>query len=417
MAFWIFSIFFFFFFFFFRQVFSDDFIFSQTTFNSIPYNILHSNNTGSHWPSKSRRLCGRGSGNSAKAACHSFKLVQRARTTRLLRACPLLLSSTAEEESLPDVRTRVADPEPLRSVPLVPVVPFRRWRSRWPPPLSPPILFRASGGSEYPGTNSSPCLTGPTMAIPPGTYRERLRVHEEHEARAPPLWPAHTVSIPTARSARSRERCDRPTDRFLASTAALNTFNGSCWIPRVPVLPLVRRCPSCSLLLFPSARRSVGLSSSSSRSFFARSSSRTRSFTRLRALFTLPRPGNASHERESSAAWSSWVCDSRSLTRRQRDAAAADSETSRARDVKHQRCKFLFFVYRSVLRMRFRNILLTVWLFFPSCVSRRRANNTNVPAAPFAEDTCMYPLQVHLYLLKVQRETRASKCEEINGNC
>jgi hypothetical protein len=72
------------------------------------------------------------------------------------------------------------------------------------------------------------CLTEPAMAIPPGTYRERLRVHEEHEARAAPLRPAHTVPSPPHFSRRGTERCDQPTDRFLASTAALNTFNGSC---------------------------------------------------------------------------------------------------------------------------------------------------------------------------------------------
>ena len=80
------------------------------------------------------------------------------------------------------------------------------------------------------------------MAIPPGTYIEReLKSKEEHEAgvAAAPPQPAHTAPSPPRREReRERER-ERPTDlfssadRFLASTAALNTFNGSWRIPPI----------------------------------------------------------------------------------------------------------------------------------------------------------------------------------------
>lgn len=139
-----------------------------------------------------------------------------------------------------------------------------------------------------------PCLTGPAMAIPPGTYRERLKStrnmkREHHRSGRPTRFHPH-------RDLRGAERCDRPTDRFLASTAALNTFNGSCWIPRVPVLPLTLAIPrslslssplpvSLSLLLCSS----LGLSVSPSRSAW-RSSFLSRSSPQLLILFILPRP-------------------------------------------------------------------------------------------------------------------------------
>lgn len=70
--------------------------------------------------------------------------------------------------------------------------------------------------------------------------------------RAVPTGPH--CSIPTA----VYEEPSVATDRFLASTAALNTFNGSCWIPRVPVLPLSLDLSfsvffARSLLLYPVA--------------------------------------------------------------------------------------------------------------------------------------------------------------------
>lgn len=86
-------------------------------------------------------------------------------------------------------------------------------------------------------------LAGPAMAIPPGTYIEReLKSKEEHEAgvAAAPPQPAHTAPSPPRRERENRERAsERATDlfssadRFLASTAALNTFNGSWRIPPI----------------------------------------------------------------------------------------------------------------------------------------------------------------------------------------
>lgn len=85
-------------------------------------------------------------------------------------------------------------------------------------------------------------LAGPAMAIPPGTYIEReLKSKEEHEAGvAAAPQPAHTAPSPPRRERENRERAsERATDlfssadRFLASTAALNTFNGSWRIPPI----------------------------------------------------------------------------------------------------------------------------------------------------------------------------------------
>lgn len=102
-------------------------------------------------------------------------------------------------------------------------------------------------------------LAGPAMAIPPATYIEReLKSKEEHEAGVAAPQPAHTAPSPPRRERKPRERAseratDRPTDlfstdRFLASTAALNTFNGSWRIPPISLSLRPTRPPSPSPL-------------------------------------------------------------------------------------------------------------------------------------------------------------------------
>jgi len=148
------------------------------------------------------------------------------------------------------------------------------------------------------------------MAIPPGTYRERLKstrnTKREHCSGRPTRFHPH-------RDLWRAERCDRPLSCFNRGIEHVQRqlLNTTC--PRSPSHPC---CPSFSFSFLLSLCSSFGLSVSPSRSA-CRSPSLSWSFPWLLILFNLLRPRTPLDR--ASAARSAWVCDSRSLTRRQRD--------------------------------------------------------------------------------------------------
>lgn len=134
-------------------------------------------------------------------------------------------------------------------------------------------------------------------------YRERTEVHEEHEASRsdrPTLFHPHL---------RGAECCDRP----------LSCFNrGIEHVQRQLLNTTCPRSPSFPRSLFFYLFRSVSFALPVAFSFSPRLSVSLAIFSTVRFFFLL-RFDWERHLGEPSATCSAWVCDSRSLTCRQRD--------------------------------------------------------------------------------------------------